>query len=408
MRRALLFLLVGLCFVVVAIITVFTVRWREAQAVAMLPTLAVLPSLTPSHTPTLTSTPTTPTATVTPTATLTFTPTATATFTPTATLTDRLLSVEAVMPGVVMPTTLTPFPPGTILLPGPPPAVEPLPDATGESPPYVDWYRFESDHPNVHYSPRYWQPRTHRDASEGQYHRAEDPGYRAHFTFEGEAVRVRYIAARNMGTFQVIVDGAVLDTVDAYAPELRFPVTEAYFVGYGTHTLEIHPTGERNSASEGVTVALDAIHVFRGDANTLIVPPPAVTNTPTPSPQPALSIELVEAPVTPGPTATTPPPAEITVSVVVGYDENANNEVDPAEGVSGVPMRVVATGTNRVIATGVTDRGGYARLSVVTDVPVRLVVPYFGEVWDVPFTETGGSYAYDLLLDAGNQPGLIP
>ena len=408
MRRVIVFLVVGLCLVGMMTGTIIGVQWRESQAIAALPTLAVLPTLIPSHTPTVTATPTTTsTATATPTATYTFTPSVTATHTPSPTLTNRLISIDAIMPGVSLPPTHTPLPPGLTLRSEPPPAIEPLPDATHEAPPYFGWYRFESDHPNLRYSPQYWQPRLHRGASEGQYHRTEDPSYRAHFMFEGEALRVRYIAARNMGIFQVIVDGVVLDTVDAYAPELRFPVTRTYFVGYGAHMLELRPTGQRNEASDAVTIALDAIHVYRGEPNTLIIPPPAVTETPTPRPQPA-QFDLIEAPATQQPTATLPPPAEITVSVVVGYDENANNDVDPAEGVSGVPVRVVTTGTNRVIATGVTDRGGYARLSVVTDVPVRLVLPYFGEVWDVPFSALGGSYNYDLLIDAGNQPGLIP
>jgi hypothetical protein len=197
---------------------------QGGQATAMLPTLMVLPSFTPSDTPTAT-------ATLTP----TYTATATATFTPTLTptLSTRVVEISAVMPGVYMPPTLTPFPPGTILLPAPPP-IEPLPDATHEPPPCEGWYNFESDNPAVHYSTP-WEPRLHASASRGQYHRSENVQSYASFSFEGEGLRIRYVAARNMGIFQVVVDGMVIDTVDAYAPELAFPGTQVYTIGRGTH-----------------------------------------------------------------------------------------------------------------------------------------------------------------------------
>ena len=397
MRRAGLLGLGALCAVGFTIIGWLVVHPLPATH-ATLPTLVVIPSRTPSHTPTVTQT---PTVTPSPTATVTATSSPTMTPSPTSTLIDRVVSVYAVMPDVDTPPTATPLPAGTVL-PAPPPAVEPLPDATHESPPYLGWYRFESDHPSVRYQPVYWQPRLHTAASQGQYHRTDDPSYRAQVTFEGEAVRVRYIAARNMGVFQVWVDGVLLDTVDAYAPQLGFPLTQVYLVGRGAHTLELRPTGERNRQSEGVTVALDAVHVFRAPPHTHIIPPPAVTRTPSPSPQPARDIERVSAPVPNTPA----PPVRVSASVVIGYDENANNQIDPAEGVRGVPVRLVAADTNRVLVTATTDAGGYARLSVETASPVRVVVPYFRRGWDVP--TGGGPHTFELLLSAGNQPGLIP
>src|SRR5690606_6571470 len=108
MRRFLLILVV-LCLVTWC--TVFYLLFeRNAQATAALPTLMVLPSLTPSntltHTPLATDTPTA-TATLTP----TYTPTATATFTPTLTptLSTRVVEISAVMPGVYIPPTATNF-----------------------------------------------------------------------------------------------------------------------------------------------------------------------------------------------------------------------------------------------------------------------------------------------------------
>lgn len=405
--RRFLWIVTGLCLMTWGVVFYLGVEQHQ-QVTAPLPTLMVLPSLTPSDTPTRT-----PPATDTPTAratfTPTYTPTATATFTPTLTptLSRRVLDIRAVMPGVYIPPTATDFPFGTILLSEPPQPVEPLPDATNQPPPYDGWVSFESDNPTVQYSTP-WEPRLHANASRGQYHRSENPQSYVHFNFEGEGVRVRYVAARNMGIFQVVVDGVVIDTVDPYAPELTFPATRVYTVGRGSHTLELRSAQGRNPQSEGYVLALDAVQVFRGTTNTLIIPPPMETHTPTLAPMPAAGVQLVSAPPTVQPTTTPVPPALVTVSVVTAYDENGNRAVDPAEGVSGISVRVVEVGTNRVIAQAFTDSSGFVQLQVVTSAQARVVVPYFGKVWPLPNSRRGGSVRFTLLLTPGNQPGLIP
>jgi len=410
MQKRMILILLGLlalCLMTWAL--AFALLSKHQTTVAVLPTLFVLPTLTatdvPTHTaiPTQTSTPSdTPSPTATASATATFTPTLT------PTLAVRLLEMQAVMPGVYVPPMPTNFPTGTILLPAPPQPIEPMPDATHEAPPYEGWYSFESDHPLVQYSSP-WQARQVLQASQGQYHRSENTSSTVTFHFEGEGLRIRYVAARNMGMFDIIVDGVLVDTVDAYATELSYPGTQVYFVGAGVHTLTIRSSQNKNPASEGYVIGLDAIQVFRGSANTLIIPPPAISATPSPVPQPAAGIELVAAPPTIQPTTTPIAPGLLTVSVVIAYDENGNRDVDPAEGVSGISVRAVEVGTNRVIAQAFTDAQGYAQLQVVTSAEARIVVPYFGTVWDIPRSRSGGGQAsFTLLLQPGNQPGLIP
>jgi len=410
MQKRMILILLGLlalCLMTWAL--AFALLSKHQTTVAVLPTLFVLPTLTatdvPTHTvmPTQTSTPSdTPSPTASASATATFTPTLT------PTLAVRLLEMQAVMPGVYVPPMPTNFPTGTILLPAPPQPIEPMPDATHEAPPYEGWYSFESDHPLVQYSSP-WQARQVIQASQGQYHRSENTSSTVTFHFEGEGLRIRYVAARNMGMFDIIVDGVLVDTVDAYATELSYTGTQVYFVGAGAHTLTIRSSQNKNPASEGYVIGLDAIQVFRGTANTLIIPPPAISATPLPVPQPAAGIELVAAPPTIQPTTTPIAPGLLTVSVVIAYDENGNRDVDPAEGVSGISVRAVEVGTNRVIAQAFTDGQGYAQLQVVTSAEARIVVPYFGTVWEIPRSRSGGGQAsFTLLLQPGNQPGLIP
>ncbi|MEQ8672790.1 MAG: hypothetical protein RLP44_26925 [Aggregatilineales bacterium] len=387
----------------------FVMLGGNAKVVQVLPTRIVLPTLTATLTLTPSATPTvtlTPTSTFTPTPTATFTATATPTQTPT--LATRVFEISAIMPGVFVPPTATFIPENITLLSAPPQPIEPLPDATDQPPPYTGWYSFESDHPLVQYSAP-WQPRQIEAASRGQYHRSENASSYVTFPFDGEGLRIRYVEARNMGIFEVVVDDAVIDTVDAFSSDLNFPATRVYFVGAGRHTLTLRNAQQKNPASEGYVVGLDAIQVFRGNANTRFVPPPSETATPTQVPRPAVSVELVSAPPSPQPTFTPEPETARTISLVIAYDENGNRAVDPAEGVRGISVRLVEVGTNRVMSQAFTDAQGYAELQVTSSVQMRLVTPYFSQVWDIPRTRSGASEAsFTLLLEPGNQPGLIP
>ncbi len=408
MDRRIVWGLVCACGIVWGLAAYLSFPLLAQPAAESIPTLMVLPSLTPSARPTATPLPTiTATPSQTFTATASATVTASATPTATATLATRVLSLNAIMPGVLLVPSLTPLPAGTILLPAPPNPVEPLPDATLISPPYPGWYSFESDNPNVVYASP-WEARLVREASRGQYHRSEALDSRLSFRFEGEGLRLRYVAARNMGIFEVVVDGRVIDTIDAYASELSFPGTQVYFVGRGMHQLVIRISGRHNRASEGNTVGLDAIQVFQGNSNTLIIPPLQMTLSPTPPPLPVKQIELISAPPTQQPTSVPAAPNLVRVTVIIGYDENRNRSVDPAEGVAGIPVRIVAVGTNRVLADRFTDSSGFARIEVLLEADARVVVPYFGRVWNLPRGRSSEIAPFTLLLTPGNQPGLIP
>ena len=98
----------------------------------------------------------------------------------------------------------------------------------------------------------------------------------------------------------------------------------------------------------------------------------------------------------------------MSITVVIAYDENGNKAVDPSEGVSGISVRVVEVGTNRVITQAFTDTSGFSQLQIVTSAQSRVVVPYFSKVWELQNSTRGGSKGFTLLLTPGNQPGLIP
>ena len=101
--------------------------------------------------------------------------------------------------------------------------VEPLPDATDTAPPFMGWYSFESDYPTVHYAPP--GRRVSRRLPVAGSTTAPRAPTALPLLVRGEGLRVRYVAAPNMGMFEIVVDGVVLDTIDAYADTLTFPAT---------------------------------------------------------------------------------------------------------------------------------------------------------------------------------------
>ena len=342
---------------------------------------------TPTETATLTTTlPVTlaPTATSTLTPTASPSPTASPTPTVTPTLGVRVLEITAVMSGV---------------------ALDDVPEFTPDALPLDEWVRLESDHPSLDYLSGEWVSMWSWSAGQNEYRYSVDPDATVRLAFEGEGVRVCYVAFWNGGMWEIVIDGKVVGTVDSYSAEAHFTCTDTFPVAAGTHTLLVHNTPQRNAASSDTMLALDAVLTYRSNPSAVA---PATTLTPSPEPQPARRVELIQGPPTIQPTATPAPPTNITVTVLIAYDENANRSVDPAEGVRGIPIRLVDVATNRALAQAFTDESGYARLQIQTNAQVSLVVPYFGQSWDVSRRWGSGDSTFTLLLPAGNQPGLIP
>jgi hypothetical protein len=367
-----------------------------------LPTQMILPSLTPSHTHTATPT---FTPSLTPSATSTLTPTPTFTPSQTPTLATRVLQLEGVMSGVLPTAAPTEARVRYVLLDPPQPAESP-PDATAVPQPKGGWFRFESDHPQIMYQPA-WDKRQVADASRGQYHRTDAAQASARFTFWGSALRLRYVVAQNMGMFEVRVNGTAIAQLDAYQPQRAFIFSPIYSLDDGWHTLEIHSTGKA-ADSAGYALGLDAIDVYSGERGQVALPPEHVMPAPASTARPPVRVELLSAPPTLQATPSPPAPRQTLVTVIIAYDENGNRAVDPAEGVRGISVRVVESSTNREVARGFTDDSGYVALTFVTDQPARVVVPYFGQSWEVRRGGAASAVPYTLLLTPGNQPGLIP
>ena len=94
-----------------------------------------------------------------------------------------------------------------------------------------------------------------------------------------------------------------------------------------------------------------------------------------------------------------------TVDVLVGYDRNANDEIEPGEGVEGLSVRVIDAATNRELSHGFTGAGGALRFIIATANPIRVVIPFLGATKDF---RPGSPAQWTLLIPSVSIPGLIP
>lgn len=256
-----------------------------------------------------------------------------------------------------------------------------------------------------------WYLRTISNASDNGYHESRDAGATLRYPFEGDGFRVGYRSEVNGAAIQIHLDGAFLDiietnflTIDADLDPVRQTfVTQAYWVEPGYHVIDFVCMAD-GGGSEGCN--LDYVEIFTGP------PIPAQpTQVVVPAGETAVvvdNIELVSAPPTIAPTATTAPASVITVDVIVSVDLNANDQVDANEGIEGITVRAVDVSDNSLLATSVTDSSGFVRVSVSTTNDVILLIPVLGESFYIRNRTPGVQDTWNLLLDPANVPGLIP
>lgn len=101
-------------------------------------------------------------------------------------------------------------------------------------------------------------------AANGTLHLTNTPGSVASFTCtNSSAFDILFSTASNRGKFEIYVDGVRLATIDAYTSATVRQVWALgggyYFGGTATHTFTIKTLNEKNAASSGYYVDIDAI-----------------------------------------------------------------------------------------------------------------------------------------------------
>lgn len=372
------------------------------RAVMLTPavTVAVVPSDTPTRPPSVIAT-----------ATLTATPSATLTATPSPTLAQPVIYLAAINPDVVHPTATAEntmaalLPQPTRLLPSPPAQIS----REGDPSDGLGWVHYAMQHRAVQRIGMWTTFSTSWHAEGRQYLYTNAARASLTLRFYGRALRVGYVLYHTYGVAQLIVDDKLLSTIDMFAPVDLYPngdfrTTPIFSLETGWHTLTLLALPQHHPLSGGTFVAFHGIDVFQSaPAPTALPTQLPSTAAPSATPLSLSRIRILAAPATAIPS---PIPSTVSLRLTVAYDLNGNKALDQAEGIKGLFVRLVATDTNTVLASGQTNADGYLKLDATTSSPVRLIAPYLNKYWDIPTRAVGVQIS--MLLPPANQPGLIP
>ncbi|NMO18913.1 hypothetical protein HPC49_15035 [Pyxidicoccus fallax] len=122
---------------------------------------------------------------------------------------------------------------------------------------------YDDTHPNWIYSTG-WSPVSggvYSGAYNGTLHLTQTPGSVASFTCNTAGFDIYISTASNRGKFQLFINGQSYGIYDAYSPTTvrQVPLFYGYFIPYGTYTFTIKTLNEKNPASTGYFVDIDAI-----------------------------------------------------------------------------------------------------------------------------------------------------
>src|SRR5690606_41523168 len=106
-------------------------------------------------------------------------------------------------------------------------------------------------------------------AGQNEYRYSVDLDAAVRLDFEGEGVRVCYVAFWNGGRWEVVIDGQVVGTVDSYSAEAPLTFLDTFPVAAGAHTLLVHNTPQLNATNSYTILPIDAVLTYR--ANQFIV-----------------------------------------------------------------------------------------------------------------------------------------
>src|SRR5438445_349834 len=79
--------------------------------------------------------------------------------------------------------------------------------------------------------------------------------------YSGSAITVRFLKQSNTGIATVTIDNVVVDQLDTYSATRLFQQQKTYASAAGTHTANVAVSGNKNSASSGPFIIVDAFVV---------------------------------------------------------------------------------------------------------------------------------------------------
>ena len=128
-------------------------------------------------------------------------------------------------------------------------------------------YTYDDTSPDLNYSGTGWSHVSNQSYTGGDYEKTESfsdtAGDSMSVTFTGTSVQWIAPTASNHGIADVYLDGNQVATADGYSPGTNFQQVEYSVSGLAdtSHTLKIVVSGQKNPASGGTYVSVDAINV---------------------------------------------------------------------------------------------------------------------------------------------------
>src|SRR5439155_179861 len=86
-------------------------------------------------------------------------------------------------------------------------------------------------------------------------------GAQVSLTFDGALLTLTYLAQANAGIATVAIDGTTVDQLDTYSATALFQQHKTYTVAAGVHTVTVTVSGNKNAASAGAYLIIDAFTV---------------------------------------------------------------------------------------------------------------------------------------------------
>ncbi|MFC1504057.1 PKD domain-containing protein [Spirochaetota bacterium] len=163
--------------------------------------------------------------------------------------------------------------------------------------PVLTWIKIDDTHPSISYTSA-WDLFNGNPGYQNTEHYCKTAAHEASYAFTGSQVRYYGFKRWNLGYAEIYLDGVLKKRIDCYHPAGQYDqlLYESAVLAYGEHTIMVKVKGEKNPASTGIEVIVDAFEYIAVDQN-ILTPTPTPTHTPTPTDTPTATF-------TPTPTAT--------------------------------------------------------------------------------------------------------
>jgi hypothetical protein len=121
---------------------------------------------------------------------------------------------------------------------------------------------YDDQDPRIEYKGKWWPDHQFPQSSGQSITYSDKPGDTFRIAFTGSAITYVFTRALNRGIAEVRIDGGPAVRINQYSPPTQWQEKQRFGgLSPGTHTLEVRVSGDKDPASGGLFVDLDAFEV---------------------------------------------------------------------------------------------------------------------------------------------------